>query len=100
MSAYDLLIRDGLLVDDRGVRPGDIAIRGGKIAAIAAPGVLDDADRTLSAEGQLVLPGGIDAHVHFDFRLGKLISQPYAQGSRAALYGGTTTIVDFAFRGP
>jgi dihydropyrimidinase len=100
MSAYDLLIRDGLLVDDRGVRPGDIGIRGGKIAAIAAPGVLDDADRTLSAEGQLVLPGGIDAHVHFDFRLGNLISQAYAEGSRAALHGGTTTIVDFAFRSP
>ena len=81
MSAYDLLIRDGLLVDDRGVRPGDIGIRGGKIAAIAAPGVLDDADRTLSAEGQLVLPGGIDAHVHFDFRLGNLISQPYARAA-------------------
>ena len=62
--------------------------------------MLGDADRTLSAEGQLVLPGGIDAHVHFDFRLGKLISQPYGEGSRAALYGGTTTIVDFAFRSP
>ncbi len=100
MSAYDLLIRDGLLVDDRGARPGDVAVREGKIAAIAAPGVLGDADRTLSAEGQLVLPGGIDAHVHFDFRLGKLISQPYGEGSQAALYGGTTTIVDFAFRSP
>ncbi len=46
------------------------------------------------------MPGGIDAHVHFDFGLGHLRSQPYDQGSRAALHGGTTTIVDFAFRPP
>ena len=62
---------DGLLVDDRGVRPGDIGIRGGRSRRSRPPASWTDADRTLSAEGQLVLPGGIDAHVHFDFRLGQ-----------------------------
>jgi len=102
MPSYDLLVRDGFLVDDRGARHGDIAVRGESIAALAAPGSLSpgDARRTISAAGQLVLPGAIDAHVHFDFELGPLISQSYAQGSRAALHGGTTTVIDFAFRGP
>jgi dihydropyrimidinase len=102
MPRYDLLVRGGRLVDDRGVRDGDVAITGERIAAITAPGALSDADalRTISAAGQLVLPGAIDAHVHFDFALGPLVSQSYAQGSRAALYGGTTSVFDFAFRGP
>jgi dihydropyrimidinase len=102
VSAYDLLIRGGTLVDDRGARTGDLAVSGERIMAVTAPGVLGegDAKRVISAADHLVLPGGIDAHVHFDFALGALISQPYAQGSRAALHGGTTTIVDFAFRAP
>lgn len=102
MSTYDLLIRGGLLVDDRAARPGDLAVIGERIAAVTAPGVIGDGDaaRIVSAEGQFVLPGAIDAHVHFNFALGNLISQPYAQGSRAALHGGTTTVVDFAWRPP
>jgi dihydropyrimidinase len=102
VSRYDLLIQGGLLVDDRAELPGDIAVRDGRICAVGAPGELSagDAEQVLAAEGRLVMPGGIDAHVHFDFALPPLVSQPYAQGSRAALYGGTTTVVDFAFRPP
>jgi dihydropyrimidinase len=102
MPSYDLLVAGGTLVDDRGALAGDVAIRDGRISAVAAPGELRaaDAERVLDAAGRLVMPGGIDAHVHFDFALGHLRSQPYAQGSRAALHGGTTTVVDFAFRPP
>jgi dihydropyrimidinase len=102
VPAYDLLVQGGVLVDDVSARPGDIAVADGRIAAVAAPGELDpsDAGELIQAAGKLVLPGGVDAHVHFDFALGSLLSQPYAQGSRAALYGGSTTIVDFAFRPP
>src|SRR3954453_23336503 len=75
---YDLLVRGGLLVDDRAARPGDIAVADGRIAAVAAPGelVTGDADELIEASGALVLPGGIDAHVHFDFALPPLLSQP------------------------
>jgi dihydropyrimidinase len=99
---YDLLVQGGLLVDDRAAVVGDIAVHEGRICAVAAPGELSarDAGELLPAGGRLVMPGGIDAHVHFDFALPPLLSQPYAQGSRAALYGGTTTVVDFAFRPP
>jgi dihydropyrimidinase len=102
MSRYDLLVAGGTLVDDRSAVAGDIAICDGRICALAAPGELRpaDAERLLPARGRLVMPGGIDAHVHFDFAIGQWCSQPYEQGSRAALHGGTTTIVDFAFRPP
>lgn len=102
MPRYDLVVRGGLLVDDRVARPGDVAVADGRIAAVAAPGEIAarDADELIDASGSLVLPGGIDAHVHFDFALPPLHSQSYAQGSRAALYGGTTSIIDFAFRPP
>jgi len=101
-DVYDLLVAGGTLVDDRCVLAGDVALRDGRICAIGAPGELSAAraEQILDATGRLVLPCGIDAHVHFDFALGHLRSQPYDQGSRAALYGGTTTIVDFAFRPP
>jgi dihydropyrimidinase len=102
MPRYDLLVRGGVLVDDRVARPGDVAVADGRIAAVAAPGAIAarDADELIDASGRLVLPGGIDAHVHFDFALPPLLSQSYAQGSRAALYGGTTSVIDFAFRPP
>jgi dihydropyrimidinase len=102
VPAYDLLVHGGTLVDEHGAVPGDVAVSDRRIAVVAAPGQLDPADaaETLSARDRLVVPGGIDAHVHFDFALPGIVSQPYAQGSRAALYGGTTTVVDFAFRPP
>ena len=102
MPSYDLLVSGGTLLDDRTALAGDIAVRDGRICAVGAPGALSAADaaQVVPAHGRLVMPGGIDAHVHFDFGLGHLRSQPYEQGSRAALHGGTTTIIDFAFRPP
>jgi dihydropyrimidinase len=99
---YDLLVQGGTLVDDRSARPGDIAVADGRIAAVTAPGELsaDDADELIPADGALVIPGGIDAHVHLDFAIGPWVSQQYDVGSRAALHGGTTTIIDFAVRYP
>ena len=102
MPAYDLLVLGGTLVDDRSARPGDIAVADGRIVAVTAPGELDpdDAGEVIQAAGKLVLPGGVDAHVHLDFAIGPWVSQQYDVGSRAALYGGTTTIMDFAVRYP
>jgi dihydropyrimidinase len=104
MSArrLSLLVRGGRLVDERGDSAADLGVADGHIALVAEPGTVDpsDAERVIDAGGRYVMPGGIDAHVHFNFGLPPILSQPYEQGSRAALYGGTTTVLDFAFRGP
>ncbi len=99
---FDLLVRDGILVDEAWEGRGEIGVREGRIAAIGEPGGLaaTGARRVVDAAGRYVIPGGIDAHVHFNFGLPPILSQPYEQGSRAALYGGTTTVFDFAYRGP
>ena len=99
--AFDLVVRNGVLVDEAWEGPGEIGLLDGRIAAIGAPGTLGgSAGRTLDAAGRYVIPGGVDAHVHFNFGLPPILSQSYEQGSRAALHGGTTTVFDFAFRGP
>ncbi len=96
---FDLIVRGGILVDETWEGPGEIGVRDGRIAAITAPGsLLGPADRVVDAGGRYVIPGGVDAHVHFNFGLPPILSQPYDQGSRAALYGGTTTVFDFAYR--
>ena len=80
-----------------------MAVEGERIAAIAAPGALPaDVGRVIDATGKLVIPGGIDPHVHTHWpipALGGRRSRPERtanQVSRAAIHGGTTTLVDFA----
>jgi dihydropyrimidinase len=101
MPPFDLLIRGGVLVEETGERRADLAVRDGRVAAWLEPGAdAGEAARVVDVDGALVVPGGLDAHVHFDFGLPPQCSQPYAQGSLAGLYGGTTTVVDFGFRAP
>jgi dihydroorotase-like cyclic amidohydrolase len=101
----DLIVRGGVVVTPEGAAPGDVAIAGDKIAAVAAPEALKDvpSGRTIDATGKLVLPGGVDPHIHCNWPVqpGKdggppELSAGPAQVSRAALYGGTTTLIDFA----
>jgi len=101
----DLIVRGGLVVTPEGAGPGDIAVLGEKIAAVAAPEALKDVPsaRTLDASGKIVLPGGVDPHIHCDWPVqpGKnggppVLSAGAAKVSRAALFGGTTTLIDFA----
>ncbi len=101
---FDLLITGGNLVLPTGAEMADIGVSGGRIAAIGAPGSLTaaGATRTVDASGQIVIPGGVDPHIHcnspipFPGRNEDLMSAPPDQVSRAALYGGTTTLLDFA----
>ncbi len=54
------------------------------------------ADKEIDATGKLVMPGGIDPHVHLDMPfMGTIHSDNYETGTRAALYGGTTMVIDF-----
>jgi dihydropyrimidinase len=75
---------------------GDVRIEDGRIVAIGA-GVADNCDDRVDAKGLLVLPGGIDAHTHFDLPFGGTVSaDDFETGTRAAAFGGTTTCIDFA----
>jgi len=93
----DLLIRGGDVVTEAGVQGADVGVAGGRIAAVAAPGVLPEAGETIDAAGLHVLPGLVDAHVHVALPLGEFTTRDsFAEASAAAAFGGTTTIVDFA----
>src|SRR2546428_12002504 len=98
----DLVIRGGQVVSPAGVGSWDIGIEGERIVVIAAAGARPaDTGRVLEATGRLVIPGGIDPHVHTGWPIpaldgGVTLSAGPGQVSRAAIHGGTTTLVDFA----
>jgi len=102
---FDILIRGGDVVTPQGVGKYDVAIAGETIAAVAAPGAIPDASagRVIDASGKIVMPGGIDPHVHCAWHMPlpdgtAMTSAPPEVVSRAALWGGTTTLIDFAAR--
>jgi dihydropyrimidinase len=105
---FDLIVTGGVAVLSSGTEEADIGVSGGKIAAVGAPGSLAPvgAVRVVNAAGQIVIPGGVDPHIHcsspipFPGRNEDLLSAPPEQVSRAALYGGTTTMLDFALCPP
>lgn len=98
----DLVVRSDKVVIPSGVIEADVGIIDERIAAIAALGTLPigEATRLIDAQGKIVLPGGIDPHVHCSWPLPNpdgtwSSSDPPAVVSRAALFGGTTTLIDF-----
>jgi dihydropyrimidinase len=101
---FDLLITGGTAVMPEATAAADIGVSTGRIAAIGAPGSLAavGATRTVDAAGQIVIPGGVDPHIHCGMAIvggpsnEQLFSAPPDQVSRAALHGGTTTLLDFA----
>ena len=99
----DLVIRSDRVITPSGVADCDVAIQGDKIAAVAARGTFaaDSARRVIDMTGRIVMPGGIDPHVHCKWYSphpdGSVVyTDPPSVVSRAALYGGTTTLIDFA----
>ena len=102
---FDVIIRGGTVVASQGAGNYDVAISGQTIAAVTAPGAIanDQAGRVIDASGKIVMPGGIDPHVHCKWHLPMPDGTAgFTEGpevvSRAALYGGTTTMIDFAAR--
>ncbi len=90
---FDLVIKDGILVTSTAAFKADIGVQGEKITAIA-PGL--SGKEVISAQGMLVLPGGVDPHVHLEMPTATTItSETWETGSRAAAFGGTTTVIDF-----
>ena len=90
-----ILIKGGKIATAAEVFIGDIYIEGEQIAAIGR-NLSHQADKVINATGKLVLPGGIDPHVHLDMPfMGTYSSDDYTTGTRAALHGGTTMVIDF-----
>jgi dihydropyrimidinase len=95
--SYDIVVKGGLVVTSEGERAADVAIAGERIAAVG-----DDLSgaRELDATGLYVIPGAIDGHVHLQDPtfppFSTLTADTFATGTRAAAFGGVTTVVDFA----
>ena len=89
----DLVVRNGTVVTPNATFAADIAIADGAFVAITAPGAGPDGDATFDATGLHVLPGLIDSHVHFR-EPGLEYKEDFATGSRAAVMGGITTVID------
>src|SRR5690606_12251936 len=94
------LLTGGTIVGPTGTTVGDLLIDGERIAAVGAMAGVVDAER-VDVTGKLVLPGAVDVHTHLDTPfMGTVTSDDHITGSVAALAGGTTTYVDYAFQQP
>ncbi len=92
------LITNGTIVTAEGSYPADVLIDGETIAAIGTGlAGMAQADETIDAAGKYVIPGGIDVHTHMELPFGGTFAKDtFETGTRAAVFGGTTSIVDFA----
>lgn len=90
-----VLIKNGHIVTASEDFKADMYVEGEKIVAIGKD-LKYDAKKIIDASGKLVFPGGIDPHVHLDMPfMGTSSSDDYETGTRAALHGGTTMVIDF-----
>ncbi len=90
-----LLIKNGRIITSSDDYIADIYIENEKIKQIGM-GLSVKADQTIDATGKLIFPGGIDPHVHLDMPfMGTFSSDNYETGTGAALFGGTTMVIDF-----
>jgi dihydropyrimidinase len=116
VSTVRTLVVDGTVVNADGSRLADVLVEGEKIVAVEpglaarlagrAGGQTPDAptgaalppvDRVIDASGKLVIPGAVDPHTHMELPVGDVVSKDtFETGTRAAAFGGTTTIIDFA----
>ncbi len=90
------LLKGGTVVSGKGSEKADVLISGGKIEAVGLSIEADDAE-VIDVTGKLLFPGFIDAHTHFDLHVsGTATADNFETGTKAALAGGTTMIIDFA----
>ncbi len=98
MSVFDLIIRGGTVATAADTFRCDVAIRDGRIAALGTE--LGDAAEVVDATGRLVLPGGIDSHVHLAQPSGPdhVMADGFESGTRSAAHGGNTTVLPFCLQ--
>ena len=92
-ESFDLTLRGGTLVTGRGVQPGTVAVRDGRIAALLDPDAGAPAAQEIDAAGLHILPGIIDTHVHTRHP-GVVEREDFASGTSAAAAGGITTLLE------
>ncbi|KJV04039.1 dihydropyrimidinase [Rhodococcus sp. PML026] len=101
-------VHGGTVISTTGAQELDVLIDGETIVAVLAPGSVSlaadlttSADVVIDATGKYVIPGGVDGHTHMEMPFGgTFASDTFETGTRAAAWGGTTTIVDFAIQTP
>jgi dihydropyrimidinase len=97
------VIRNGLVITATDEVAADVLVDGEQVVALATPGSgqaetwSEGAERVIDATDRYVVPGGVDGHTHMELPFGgTFASDTFETGTRAAAWGGTTTIVDFA----
>lgn len=98
------LIKNGTVVNATGATPADVLVDGETIVALLSPGstalghdLEAKVSNVVDAAGKYVIPGGVDAHTHMELPFGGTnASDTFETGTRAAAWGGTTSIIDFA----
>jgi dihydropyrimidinase len=98
MAAFDTVIRNGTVATASDTFKADVAIRGGRIAAIGE--AITDAAEIVDALGLLVLPGGIDSHVHISQPSGPgiVMADDFESATRAAAFGGNTFVMPYCLQ--
>lgn len=98
MHEFDVVIRGGTVVTAADTVRADIGIRAGCIVAVGS--ALKDSAREIDASGLLVMPGGIDSHVHLAQPAfgGPAMADDFESGTRSAIAGGNTAILPFALQ--
>ncbi|WP_295848308.1 dihydropyrimidinase [Tardiphaga sp.] len=98
MAAFDTVIRHGTIATASDTYKADVGIKHGRVVAIGE--ALTDADETVDASGLLVLPGGIDSHVHISQPSGPgiVMADDFASATRAAAFGGNTFVMPYCLQ--
>lgn len=99
---HNTVISGGTVVTPEQTAKLDIGIRDGEIVTLSNAGSLDNStEKMINASGKYIFPGFIDSHVHVKIPLGEFVTRDgFAETTRAAAHGGTTTIVPFAIPNP
>jgi dihydropyrimidinase len=95
-TRFDLVIRNGTVATSTDVFRADVGVTGGRIVALGLG--LEPGREDIDAKGKLVLPGGIDSHAHIEQLSagGIMNADTFESATRAAAFGGTTTVMSFA----
>jgi dihydropyrimidinase len=97
--SFDTIITDGIVITAADSFEADVAIEADRVVALGRNLRRDSAKNIIDAKGKLILPGGIDVHTHLDMPFGGTTSaDDFETGTRAAAFGGTTTLIDFAIQ--